>query len=137
MSLQLDKNRDLSKPLEKFFFRVDKGFTSARLDRYLQEQLPWRSRTSIQKLIQGGRVLRRLPGREEAPVLRPAARLIRGETLTLLVHAKSQPPIIRMPIQKLDIVYEDSHMLAVNKPPFLIHGEVQNFVFLLCLRCLA
>ena len=101
-------------------FLVDKRHAGIRLDRYLRDRLPWRSRTGIQRVIEDGRILRKLPGeREERISLRPAGRLVAGETVVFLVPERRDSPPPPPPAAELSIVYEDRFLLAVDKPPFL------------------
>lgn len=113
--------RDFSKPLDRLEFLVDKKSAGVRLDRYLSEKLPWRSRTGIQKLIEEEKILRFIPGqKKEQLATRPAARLVAGEKLLFLIPERPIEDQVVIPVPTdLSIVYEDKYLLAVNKPPFL------------------
>jgi 23S rRNA pseudouridine1911/1915/1917 synthase len=106
-----DAPRDLSKPLESVKLLVDARTAGQRLDVALTTMLPWRSRASIHRLLDGGMV--RLEGRNA-----PASRRVRlGETIVVDVppDARAQPdPDAALPFA---ILHEDRWMVAVDKPP--------------------
>ncbi len=86
----------------------------ARLDRLLAAALPSLSRSRIKALIKDGRVTR-----AGAVLTEPSMRVKPGERFELAVPAPKPPvPIAeRMP---LDILYEDAHLIVVNKPAGLV-----------------
>lgn len=114
-------DRDLSKTPETLQLKVDVKAAGLRLDRYLSEKFPWRSRTGIQKLIEEGKILRQQPGQKKpTEATRVAARLVAGEILIFLVPEKPQQDLSTLPVSAdLSIVYEDPHLLAVDKPPYM------------------
>jgi 23S rRNA pseudouridine1911/1915/1917 synthase len=104
--------RDLSRPLEQLKFLVDVRFDGQRLDVALATVLPWRSRQSIHRLIDGGYVT--LVGRKAS-----ASRRVRtGETVVVDVPKEALPK----PVPESDggihlpIVYQDQWMLGIDKP---------------------
>jgi 23S rRNA pseudouridine1911/1915/1917 synthase len=106
-----DGPRDLSKPLEQVKVLVDAKLDGQRLDLALTAALPWRSRASIHRLIDGGFV--RLEGRPVA-----ASRRVRtGETI--VVDVPQSPTANPDPGANVDfpILYQDAWMIAVDKPP--------------------
>lgn len=110
---------DLSKAPSHLEFKVDKGQAGSRLDLFLREKLPWRSRTGIQQLIESGKILRQLPGKREASeAKRPAGRLVSQEIVYFLVPQRIESELLDSPPPaELQIVYEDRYIVAVNKPP--------------------
>jgi 23S rRNA pseudouridine1911/1915/1917 synthase len=84
-----------------------------RLDRYLMEHLPDQSRASIQRLIQGGRVL--LAGRPA----RPAARVRDGDPIVIEFPDPAPEHLVPEAIP-LQIVHEDAAFLVVSKPAGLV-----------------
>jgi 23S rRNA pseudouridine1911/1915/1917 synthase len=124
------RDRNLARPLEQVElsvrasdFRKAPQDVQVRLDAFLKLRLPWRSRASVQRLIQDGFVLvaPAAPGLEpsEAPpeVERRAARLLRHGALVVVVI----PPELRLPGKLADpgalvILYEDEDVVAVDKP---------------------
>lgn len=89
---------------------MDPDVEGQRLDKALTAYLPWRSRTSIHRLIGEGRVsLRGVPAR-------PAMRVHAGDVVRIEIPA--QPPARPVPDLPADLplIYEDRWMVAVNKP---------------------
>lgn len=89
-----------------------------RLDRALVDALPDLSRTQIQRLIKEDRVL--VNGRSEKANLR----LEGGEQVVLTLPAVEETELIPEDIP-LDIRYEDSDLLLINKPAgMVVHPAV-------------
>lgn len=84
-----------------------------RLDRFLQTRLPELSRTRLQRLIAEGRV------RVDGGAARASQRLRSGARVTVEVPPPEPLALVPEPIP-LDILYEDAHLLVVNKPPGLV-----------------
>ena len=103
--------RDLSKPLEQVRVLVDARTAGQRLDLALASVLTWRSRSSIARMIEQGKV--RLQGR-----VAPPSRKVRvGDTIE--VDVPQDPVAQPNPDAHFDlpILYEDECMIAVDKPP--------------------
>jgi len=84
-----------------------------RLDTWLHAQRPELSRSRFKKLFEKGRVW--LNGAAS----RPSAKVRGGETVEFL----EEPPEPAQPVAEaieLDIVFEDAHLVVVNKPPGLV-----------------
>ncbi len=100
-------------------FRADRGDVSQRLDQVLARRLsdvPGLSRTRIQRWIAEGLV--RVNG---AAVTRVSSRLGCGDQVEILLPGASRvrrPPAAQ-PIS-LSILWEDEHLLAVDKPPGIV-----------------
>jgi 23S rRNA pseudouridine1911/1915/1917 synthase len=86
---------------------------NVRLDRWLGSRVPWMSRTALQRLVQDAAVT--VNGR--AP--KASTRLNPGDKVSILLPP---PPVRTLQAQEmpLDIVYEDEHLLIVNKQQDLI-----------------
>lgn len=86
----------------------------ARLDRALADALPDLSRSRLQALIAEGHVT--IDGRTEASASR---KLKGGETVSLTI-----PPLVESSLEAqdipLDIVYEDEHLIVINKPAGMV-----------------
>jgi len=104
-------------------FQLSPEEVEIRLDAFLKLRLPWRSRTSVQRLVQEGFVLVAPAGPDRAPtdeapvVERRSARVLRNGARVVVVI----PPELRLPdvlAQPGDLVilYEDGDALAVDKP---------------------
>ena len=85
-----------------------------RLDQLLADRLPQYSRSRLKALIESGRV-----SCAAATISEPAYRVKPGQIFTLVVPpavaATPRPQAIR-----LDIVFEDAHLLVVDKPAGLV-----------------
>ena len=97
-------------PLELIAGEADAG---KRLDVFLTERLPAHSRVQLRRVIVGGGVKVDGLGRKVA------FKLSGGERVTVVLPemptAGAQPENI-----PLEVLYEDEHLLAVNKPPFMV-----------------
>lgn len=92
-----------------------------RLDKYLAQALPDFTRSSLQKLIEGGQAV--CAGRS----LSKNYKLRGGETLTVTVPDPEPLDVLPEDIP-LDIVYEDSDLLVVNKPKHMVvHPAAGNY----------
>ena len=80
-----------------------------RVDQFLARQLPLLSRSAAAKLLEEGGVL--LEGRPVKKNFRPAP----GDVLTLLLPDPEPVEAVPQDIP-LDVVYEDAHVIVVNKP---------------------
>jgi len=92
-----------------------------RLDLFLHEHLPQYTRARIQDWIRQGRVL--IDG-ERA---KPSYSLRGGETI--LIEPAEQPPLKAIPEDApIDVLYEDSDVIAINKPAGLVvHAGAGNW----------
>lgn len=109
------EQKDLSAVQQDVTLSVDPGNDGLRLDRFIQSKLPWRSRTSVQRAIETGRVLiDGVPGRVNR-------RVHPGQTIRIVVPPPPDGTIRHHEIP-LDVVYEDRYLLAINKQPgFIVH----------------
>lgn len=86
-----------------------------RLDRVLAEALPAVSRSRLKALIEAGDVADPVSG----PVREASARVRGGETYVVMVPARTTSPPRPQAIP-LQVIFEDGHLLVVNKPPGLV-----------------
>ncbi|MBN1488916.1 MAG: RluA family pseudouridine synthase [Phycisphaerae bacterium] len=93
---------------ERVRLRMRRRLVGRRLDRYLHGRFPHMSRTLIQRLIKQGGIT--VNGKTTKPSYEPNA----GDIIEVLVPPPEPLELIPEPIP-LDIVYEDDHMLALNK----------------------
>lgn len=93
---------------------ADADKAGSRLDRLLAAGLPALSRTRLQALITAGRV-----AQGGTPVEDAAMRVRAGQAFTVSVPVA--PPLMPQPQAiPLDIVYEDAHLLVIDKPAGLV-----------------
>jgi len=100
--------------METLHFEITTDAEKERLDRFLTLNLPDYSRMQVQKLIKEGNVqVNEKPSKS-------SMRLSTGDRLR--VDIPDDPTVLEIPAEDmpLDIVYEDEHMIAINKPPGLV-----------------
>lgn len=91
-----------------------------RLDQALAKLLPDYSRTQIQEWIKNGSILR------NGQTLTTRMAVSGGETITIDASLKPQPVWTPQAIE-LNIVYEDEHILVINKPAgMVVHPAAGN-----------
>jgi 23S rRNA pseudouridine1911/1915/1917 synthase len=88
---------------------VDAESAGARLDRWLAERLPERSRARVQALIDEGHV--RVDGRAR----KASHRVARGERVEVEIPPPAPETLVPEPIA-LAVVFEDDDVLVVDKP---------------------
>ncbi|MBT9514247.1 MAG: RluA family pseudouridine synthase [Acidovorax sp.] len=88
---------------------------AARLDKALVDLVPEFSRSYLQQLLAQGLVS--INGK---PVLKASARVKAGDQLVLEMRPTLQSQAFRPEPMAIDVVYEDAHLLVVNKPAGLV-----------------
>ena len=87
----------------------------ARLDRALVDLVPEFSRSYLQQLLAQGLVS--LQGK---PALKASAKVKAGDQVVLEMRPTLQSQAFRPEPMAIDVVYEDEHLLVVNKPAGLV-----------------
>jgi 23S rRNA pseudouridine1911/1915/1917 synthase len=98
---------------EKVTLFIRRRLPGRRLDKYLHGRFPRLSRTIIQRLIKGGSII--VNGRPAKASYEPDG----GDRIDMVVPPPEPYQVIPEPIP-LDILYEDDHLLAVNKQKGII-----------------
>ena len=106
---------------------------ASRLDKYLSDRVPDITRSRLRQLILGGNVTL------DGTAAKPASRLRSGQVVVLTVPDPIPSELTPQDIP-LDVIYEDSDLLVVNKPAGLtVHpapghrdGTLVNAVLALC-----
>ncbi len=108
--------------MREYKFTITPGESNQRLDRCLTKHLPGSiSRSRIQKLIADGLV--KLDGKPT----KPHHKLKVGENLTVTIPPPIKPEMKAEEIP-LEILYEDDHLLVVNKPSGMVtHPATGNY----------
>ena len=107
---------------EHFRFVVDSGQEPLRIDKYMLEKLQHSSRNRIQRAADVGFV-----HVNDRPVKRNY-RVRPGDVVTLMLDRPRHDTSIEAEDIPLDVVYEDSQLMVVNKPAGLVvHPGVGNF----------
>lgn len=107
---------------EHIRIEADKGMTPLRVDRFMQDKLPHSSRNRIQKAAEAGFVhVNDRPVKSNYKV-RP------GDVVTLMLDRPHYDTTIEAEDIPLDVVYEDSELMVINKPAGLVvHPGCGNF----------
>jgi len=93
--------------------RIRRKLPGRRLDKYLHGRYPHLSRTAIQRLIRQGAIT------VNSQPTKPSYEICGGDVIELVVPAPEPPEVIPEAIP-LDILYEDDHILAINKDAGMI-----------------
>ena len=102
-------------------FTVDAADAGVRIDKYLSDQIDTHSRSAIVKLIDDGKV--KIGETTASKSVKTAA----GDTVTVEID-DPQPVDILPENIPLDVVYEDAHLLVVNKPKgMVVHPAPGNY----------
>lgn len=95
-------------------FTVEDAHEHVRLDRLLTDRIEGLSRSRIQSLIRGGHAMV-----DGCAIIDPGLRLRAGQAIVLSVPEAVPPEPVGQSIH-LDIVFEDEHLLVVNKPAGMV-----------------
>ena len=102
-------------------FIVDETTDQIRIDKYITELLPNESRSYIQKLLKDGHIL------VDNSICKPNYKVKGGETINIDIPEPIEANIEAEDIP-LDIIYEDSYVLIVNKPKeMVVHPAPGNY----------
>lgn len=112
--------------VEHFHFRVTKNLTR-RIDQYLTDRISYLSRAGVQRLINEGLV--KVNGR----IVKASYHPRNGDEIDTVAPPEPINELVPEPIP-LDVIYEDDHLLAINKQADLIvhpargrwHGTLVN-----------
>jgi 23S rRNA pseudouridine1911/1915/1917 synthase len=106
--------------MDRFETVVQQENSGTRLDSFLADCMPGQSRSSVQGLIE--RDLVRVDGR----AVKNSYRVKAGERVEVVLPPPESTEVEPEPIP-LDIVYEDSSLLVINKPAgMVVHPAVGN-----------
>ncbi len=124
------KDRDLAEPPEKVElevrasdFQARPEDVSIRLDAFLMRHLTWRSRSSVQALVQDGYVFVDAPAPDQpgrrTPLVerRPSRKLRHGARVVVVIPEELRLPRGACDGSELVVLYEDEEVLAIDKPP--------------------
>ena len=105
----MQKSHHENREKHEHTFRVDDEHAGSRLDQYLAARLPELSRARAQSLIHSDDVL------INGCSAKPSHRVRSGESIRIHIRAP-EPPSCEPENIPLDIVFEDEHIVVVNKP---------------------
>lgn len=86
-----------------------------RLDRALAELIPEFSRSYLQQLIEAGAVTR-----DKRPLGKPSARVKAGDHGLIELRPTPQSQAFKPEAMDLEVVFEDEHLMVINKPAGLV-----------------
>ncbi len=112
MSKEEPQRLDAFSDLQQRNFVVEKK--APRLDAWLARNVPELSRTQIKKLIESGHIT------VNGTHARPSRILIAGDRVCLCEPPAEKAPFPEPENISLEILYEDEHLVAINKPPGLV-----------------
>lgn len=98
----------------KYHFHITSDLAGQRVDRFLASQLERYSRTKIQQAIRDGSVL------INDDYCTPRTLVNDGDQITVYEIASTKNPELIPQSMSLDILYEDSELIVVNKPAGLV-----------------
>ena len=102
-------------------FLIEEEHTGLRIDKFLAESLPDLSRSYIQKLIKDGQVT------VSSKPVKANYKVNAGDELKLEEPELKEPDIVAENIP-LDVLYEDSDLLIVNKPKgMVVHPSAGHY----------
>ncbi len=102
----MERPHDAELSLHQFRITTER---KPRIDSYLHERLPWRSRNQLQELIACGQVT--INGRP----CKPSQRVHKGDAVSVAVPCPAMPPLAYRP-GEIPVLYRDNEILVVNKP---------------------
>jgi 23S rRNA pseudouridine1911/1915/1917 synthase len=118
-----EADEDASTDIESREAWVDEAGMGVRLDRWLTQLAPEFSRNHLQSLIERGAV--RVDGQ---PALVAARKLRIGQQVAVSLIPTAESQAFRPEPMALPIVFEDEHLLVVNKPAGLVvHPAAGNW----------
>ena len=106
---------------EPFVIKVTEEFSGIRIDKFISDNLEDLTRSYVQRLMDEGNIAVNSDG------VKSNYKVRNGDVITVIVPDIKEPDILPEDIP-LDIVYEDSDMLVVNKPQgMVVHPAVGNY----------
>lgn len=117
----IGRGRDLSLVRDRITLDV-RSDTPLRLDQYVVRNLDWKSRTRIQTLIQRGYI------KVNDELTKPSRRVRGGDTVSVELSLGAGRPQSYAQL-KIETLYEDGWLVAVNKPAGLLVHPVGRHVY--------
>ncbi|GGZ23033.1 pseudouridine synthase [Echinicola pacifica] len=101
---------------------VDKGQTAVRVDKFLTDKVGNATRNKVQQAIENGSI--QVNGQN----IKTNYKIKPGDVITMHLEADHQPTEVIAEDIALDILYEDDHLLVVNKPAgMVVHPAYGNW----------
>ena len=107
---------------EHYRIVVDPGQSLVRIDKFLQDRLPNVTRTKVQDGIHNGFV------KVNENTIKPNYKVHPGDVITVSLPEPPRDTEVKPENLPLNIIYEDEHLLVVNKEPgMVVHPAFQNW----------
>ncbi|MBS1977293.1 MAG: RluA family pseudouridine synthase [Bacteroidetes bacterium] len=107
---------------EHYRIVVDPGQSLVRIDKFLQDRLPNVTRTKVQDGIHNGFV------KVNENTIKPNYKIHPGDVITVSLPEPPRDTDVKPENLPLNIIYEDEHLLVVNKEPgMVVHPAFQNW----------
>ncbi len=120
--LELEEEERQQEMFEHFRFDVDRGQKPVRLDKYITEHMEQTSRHRIQMAVDSGYV------RVGDKVAKASYKVKPCDVITIVLPYRRRGFEVRPEDIPLDIIYEDEHLLLVNKPAgMVVHPGFGHF----------
>ncbi|GAB4107632.1 RluA family pseudouridine synthase [Echinicola sediminis] len=117
-----DRNEDDDDLYEHLRIEVDKGQTAIRLDKFLTEKVANATRNKVQRTIEDGNVKVNGQSTKANYKIKP------GDVITVMLEAAPRDTEVIPEKIDLDILFEDEHLLVVNKPAgMVVHPAYGNW----------
>ena len=109
---------------EHFRFTVDKGQSLLRIDKYLMNRIENASRNRIQNAADSGAIL------VNEKAVKPSYKVKQGDVISIVLPEPVQYTELIAENISLEIVFEDEHLMIVNKRPGMVvhpaHGNLNG-----------
>jgi 23S rRNA pseudouridine1911/1915/1917 synthase len=113
---------DVEQLYEHYNITVDKGQTLLRIDKFLMDRLPNVTRNKIQDAIDSGFI------KVNDKLIRSNYKVKPDDVIRVLLPEPKRMEEIEPEDLDLDVVYEDDHLVVVNKPAgMVVHPAYQNW----------
>ena len=123
MSMQADEDFDEEELelYEHYKFVIDKGQTPTRIDKFLTDKIAFATRNKIQQAIDAGAI------QVNGESIKGSYKVKPLDDIRVLMGKPPRDTEVVPEDIPLDIVYEDEHLLVVNKPAGMVvhpaHGN--------------
>lgn len=115
-------NREEQDLFEHHRFVVDQGQIPLRIDKFLMHKIQNASRNKIQNAAKAGNIL------VDTIAVKPNYKVKPGDTISIVLSFPPRETEIIPQNIPLDIVYEDEHLIFVNKPAgMVVHPAYGNY----------
>lgn len=114
-TLEVNEEDDISAEVEYRTVEVSLELHGTRLDKAIGDLLPEFSRNYLQQLIAARQVTL-----QKTTLDKPSAKVKAGDSIVVALRPTPQSQAFKPQAMPLDIVFEDEHIIVINKPPGLV-----------------